>query len=82
MVTVYSRNICPKCMFVKSELEQAGIQYEEVNMDKDEQAKERMKEMGFMAAPIVDFDGHFEPDVFKSLQIITEIVEKRELQQA
>lgn len=52
---LYTKTVCPKCMLVKSELNVAGLEgkYEIINIDKDEQAKEKIINAGFMSVPIL-----------------------------
>lgn len=49
-VTLYSTG-CPKCSVLKQKLDEAGIQYE-ISSDTD-----KMMEMGFMSAPVLEVDG-------------------------
>lgn len=50
---LFTKTVCPKCMLVKSMLESTGIEYEVVNIDQDEEAKEEIVGQGFMAVPIL-----------------------------
>lgn len=64
---LYTKTVCPKCMLVKSELNMAGLegQYEIINIDKDEQAKEKIINAGFMSVPILEIDGEMIHDLAK-----------------
>ncbi|UZN00624.1 glutaredoxin [Lysinibacillus sp. MHQ-1] len=44
---LYTKTICPKCLWVKSELQRAGLEAEIVNIDHDEQAKQTIIDAGF-----------------------------------
>lgn len=50
---LFTKMVCPKCMLVKSMLESTGIEYEVVNIDNNEDAKETIVKEGFMAVPIL-----------------------------
>lgn len=52
MVTIYSKVGCPRCKVLKMKLEQKGIEYTEC------QDMEKMKELGIVSLPVVDFDGN------------------------
>lgn len=69
---LYTKTICPKCMWVKSELLRAGLEVEVVNIDHDEQAKTKIIDAGFLTVPVFEYDGELLGDV-------QEIVSKIEL---
>lgn len=69
---LYTKTICPKCMWVKAELKNAGIDAEVINIDHDEQAKQRVLNAGFLSVPVLEHNGEFIGDV-------KEIVSKIEL---
>ena len=50
---LYTKTLCPKCLWVKNELDQVGVEVEMVNMDHDASAKQEVMDQGFMAAPIL-----------------------------
>jgi len=51
-VTLFSTG-CPKCNVLKQKLDESGVQYE-VCSDTD-----KMMELGFLAAPILEVDGNY-----------------------
>lgn len=51
MITIFSKEGCPKCRVLKMKLEQKGIQYE------DSHDVEKLQELGFKSLPILDVDG-------------------------
>ncbi len=53
MVTVFSKNNCMQCNMVKKWLVDKAVQFNEINIDDQPQYIEQVKEMGFMAAPII-----------------------------
>lgn len=69
---LYTKTICPKCLWVKSELQRAGLEAEVINIDQDEQARQIIIDAGFFSVPIIEFEGKFIGDV-------KEIVSKIEL---
>ncbi|OFI47742.1 NrdH-redoxin [Floricoccus tropicus] len=56
MVTVFSKNNCMQCKMVKKWLSDKEIQFQEINLDEQPEYVEKVKEMGFMAAPIIAKD--------------------------
>lgn len=56
-LTVYSTTICQRCRTAKRALDQKGIPYEEVNVEHDPEAAERLKRNGMTEAPVFGFDG-------------------------
>lgn len=60
---LYTKTICPKCLWVKSELQRAGIEADIINIDLDEKAKQTIIEEGFFSVPVLEFNGKFFGDV-------------------
>ena len=56
---LYTKTICPKCLWVKSELEAANLQVEVINIDQDEHAKQTVVDAGFMAVPVLEVNGEW-----------------------
>ena len=54
---LYTKTVCGKCLFVKSQLQSKGFEYKEVNLDHDEKAKQKVLDAGFMTAPVLEVDG-------------------------
>ena len=54
---LYTRTVCPQCLWVKSEIKEKGLSVEEINMDQDSAAKDFIIEQGYSAAPILEVDG-------------------------
>lgn len=71
-IKLYTRTVCPKCIYIKSELSRAGIDYEIINIDEDSEAKALIKDAGFMAAPILEHHGELIADIGQILSIIQE----------
>lgn len=56
---LYTKTVCPKCMLVKSQLAANEVEYEVINIDENEEAKETVVSQGFMAVPILENEGKF-----------------------
>ncbi|MDD7385126.1 MAG: glutaredoxin-like protein NrdH [Actinomycetaceae bacterium] len=78
-VTVYSKPSCVQCNATKRALKKAGIAYTDIDLTQDEDALEKVKEMGFMSAPVVVTDSDtwsgFRPDKIKVLQQAVQTVD-------
>lgn len=66
-VTVYSTDTCPYCTMMKSFLEQNDVPYQEVNVQQDQAAANRLvQETGQMGVPQTNINGEwvlgFDPD--------------------
>lgn len=56
---LYTKTVCPKCLWVKSELQRAGKDVDVINIDHDEAARERLIAAGLMSLPVLEIDGQF-----------------------
>ncbi len=54
---LYTRTVCPKCMWIKSELQRSSMPAEIVNVDHDEQARQRLMDAGIMSVPVLEVNG-------------------------
>jgi glutaredoxin-like protein NrdH len=52
-ISLYTTPNCPQCRITKKMLDDAGVQYELVDLSKDAGAMEMVKELGYVAAPVV-----------------------------
>jgi len=58
-VIVYSTPSCPYCTFAKDFLKENNIEFEDVDVAKDqERAKEMIEKSGQMGVPVIDVDGN------------------------
>ena len=58
MVKIYTTPACPYCFTLKEFLKEKGIEFEEIDVSKDEKAREEMiKKSGALEVPIVEIDG-------------------------
>jgi glutaredoxin-like protein NrdH len=55
-VTVYTKNNCQPCRATKRNLDAAGVEYVERNIDVDPDALDRLIAAGFREAPVVIVD--------------------------
>ena len=59
-ITIYSTPTCSHCDIAKDWLKENGFKYREVDISKDEQAKNLIKEKtGMMAVPVIQIDEDF-----------------------
>jgi len=57
-VRVFTTIACPYCFTLMEFLKEKGIEFEEIDVSKDEKAREEMiKKSGRLEAPIVEIDG-------------------------
>lgn len=79
MITVYTKNNCPKCTLTKNVLNDQGVKYTTINIETElseqerEQKLDEFRELGFMSMPVVFIDGEepfsdFQPDRLKGLK--------------
>lgn len=57
MITVYSKNNCPYCVQAKNLLALKGVQYEEIKIDEDSEAREFVLGEGHRTVPQIYKDG-------------------------
>jgi len=58
MVRVYSTLACPYCITLKMFLKEHEIEFEDIDVSKDEKAlKEMVEKSGQMGVPVVEIDG-------------------------
>jgi glutaredoxin-like YruB-family protein len=57
-VKVYSTTFCPYCVALKEFLKEHNIEFEDIDVSKDEKAlKEMVEKSGQMGVPVVEIDG-------------------------
>jgi glutaredoxin len=57
MLTIYSKNNCPFCVMAKNYLESKNINFREVNIEQDQQAREFIQGQGLRTVPQIFMDG-------------------------
>lgn len=71
MTTVYTKPACVQCEQTKKLLDRNGVEYNVVDITKDQEAFEKIVAMGFQAAPVVisgnDSWAGFQPDKINAI---------------
>lgn len=71
-ITVYSKPSCVQCTATYRALDNRGLEYSVVDISTDDQALERVKQLGYQQAPIVVTDHEhwsgFRPDKISELE--------------
>ena len=57
MLTVYSKTVCPYCVQAKNFLKAKGIDFREINIEKDDEAREFIQGEGHRTVPQIYFMG-------------------------
>jgi glutaredoxin len=57
MITVYTKDFCPFCVQVKTQLQDMNITFNEINIDLDKDAKAFIKDQGFKTVPQIFHNG-------------------------
>lgn len=52
-ISVYSTPNCPQCKMSKKMLDEAGVEYQDIDLSQDPEAMAMVKELGYTAAPVV-----------------------------
>ena len=70
-ITVYSKPDCVQCDATYRALNKHGLDYAVIDITRDEEALQTVKDLGYQQAPVVFADGDhwsgFRPDKIKSL---------------
>lgn len=69
---LYTKTICPKCLWVKSELDAANLNVEVINIDHDEAAKQTVLNAGFLSVPVLEIDGEWYAETTSIMNRISE----------
>jgi glutaredoxin-like YruB-family protein len=57
-VKIYTTPTCPFCFMAKEYLKNRGIEFEEIDVSKDEEkAREMIEKSGQMGVPVIEIDG-------------------------
>lgn len=51
MIKVYSKKVCPFCVRAKQALESWGVEYQEIDVEQDQSALARLRELGLRTVP-------------------------------
>ncbi|MFP3918979.1 glutaredoxin domain-containing protein [Lysinibacillus telephonicus] len=73
---LYTKTICPKCMLMKFELNKAGFEgdYEIINIEQNEQAKNKLVEAGILSVPVLEINGRLIQDITEMKDAISRIL--------
>ena len=71
MIKIYTRTDCRPCKQTKVVMTRFGIDFEEVNIDKDKSAMEYLRTLGVKTAPFIETEDDswvgFRPDKIRKL---------------
>lgn len=71
MITLYTKPACVQCTATKKALDNAGLEYEIVDISLDDEARDYVMALGYLQAPIVvageDHWSGFRPDRIRGL---------------
>ena len=67
MITVYSKNNCPYCTRAKALLELNDIEYTEINIEQDSNARKRIVEAGLRTVPQIYINEELLPGGYNGL---------------
>lgn len=71
MVTVYTKPSCVQCTATYRKLGDEGIEFKVIDLTTDETAMEKVKDLGYLQAPVVVTEqGHwsgFRPDLIEAI---------------
>jgi len=70
---LYTRTVCPRCLWIKSELARAGIEAEVVNIERDEEARERLLEAGIKSVPALEIEGRLLADPAEMMEAVEQM---------
>ena len=57
MLTIYSKNNCPFCVMAKNYLQSKNINFQEINIEQDQEAREFIQRQGLRTVPQIFMDG-------------------------
>ena len=70
-ITLYTKPACMQCNATKKALDRAGLDYEQVDVSTDDEARDYVLALGYLQVPVVEADGEhwsgFRPERIKAL---------------
>ncbi|KKO83908.1 glutaredoxin-like protein NrdH [Corynebacterium otitidis] len=70
-ITLYTKPACMQCNATKKALDRAGLDYEQVDVSTDDEARDYVLALGYLQAPVVEANGEhwsgFRPERIKAL---------------
>lgn len=74
-VIVYSKNNCMQCKMTKKYLDEHQILYQEINIDEQPVARQKLVELGYRSVPVTFFKdmvvAGFAPNKLKQFELMT-----------
>lgn len=67
---LYTKTVCPRCMWIKSEIERSDIEVEIINLDHNEEARNKLAEAGVMSVPVMEANGSY---IFDTNEMIKQL---------
>ncbi len=58
-ITVYSTPFCAPCERLKQYLNQHGVAYTAIDLMMDEEAADKLDDLGLRSSPVLEIDGQF-----------------------
>lgn len=56
-IKIYTSNTCPYCISTKEYLKEKGVEYTDMNVQTDKEARKELMAMGHMGVPVLIIDG-------------------------
>lgn len=72
MLTVYSKNNCPFCDRAKQLLENKGVPFNEINIERDTEARQMLIDQGLRSVPQIFHGYELIPGGFSGLSKLSE----------
>lgn len=60
---LYTKTVCPKCIGVKSKIEEEEATVELINIDHDEVAKQKLIDQNILTVPVLEVNGQLITDL-------------------
>ncbi len=73
-ITVYSTPLCAPCERLKQFLKQHGVAFTAIDLMMDEDAAERMEDLGIRSSPVLEVDGKCYAGAQLTPQLLAEVL--------
>jgi glutaredoxin len=73
VIKLYTKTVCPKCIVAKGMLNESGVDYEVFNTDENEDARNKLLNLGFMGVPIAEYNGKFYTNNAELQELVSEV---------
>lgn len=64
-IVVYSKSLCPACDDLKKALTDEELEFDVIDVIRDEAARDEVIDAGFRSLPVVKYKGEFVKDVME-----------------